>query len=478
MKITKMDLYKEFSEGKERKERISGTIIKNYVESPFLVYCNFFAPENEMDPDDPYMLEIMEQGKKHEDKIFLERYPTVKEIEWSDIFSGFKNTLMLMEKGEEVILNGVVMNIKENMSGVPDILIKDDSHKSRFGEHHYTVCEVKSSKNIKEKHIMQAAFYNYLIGKIQGYTPEKFFLINRDNEMRGFEYYLYSEKLKEIIFEIEKIIDKKTVPSPDLGKYPWSEYGLKIAIKQNDLCLINGIGRGKRELLLMHGIKNVSDMANADTQKLGQVKGLGYGSVIKWKNYAKALILKKAFVFGKYELPENKEEIYFDFEGTDENGSTEKVDYLIGCYHKGKYKYFFSENETDTFKEFLLWLQNFDKYTLYHYGTYEKTALKRVAKKYGINVKKKVYDSMFDLFKIVKSHAAFPTYSSSLKDVAKYLKFKWRDEIGGQRSILLYRQYLIDKDDKKLKKILEYNEDDCKATLIVKEFLEKSKYGD
>ena len=55
-------------------------------------------------------------------------------------------------------------------------------HRSIFGNYHYIVKEIKLARNIQNAHIFQAAFYNYLLGKIQGYTPNSFYLINRDLE--------------------------------------------------------------------------------------------------------------------------------------------------------------------------------------------------------------------------------------------------------------------------------------------------------
>jgi predicted RecB family nuclease len=40
-------------------------------------------------------------------------------------------------------------------------------------------------------------------------------------------------------------------------------------------------------------------------------------------------------------------------------------------------------------------------------------------------------------------------------------------------SIQWYNEYLKTKDEKIIKRILEYNEDDCKAAMVLKDFLVK-----
>ena len=79
----------------------------------------------------------------------------------------------------------------------------------------------------------------------------------------------------------------------------------------------------------------------------------------------------------------------------------------------------------------------------------------------------------FDLyFKAIFSDTDWPLYSYSLKDIAHYLNFNWRDKNpSGAMSIQWFNEYLEDKDPAKLQRIIDYNEDDCKATMVIKDFL-------
>lgn len=80
----------------------------------------------------------------------------------------------------------------------------------------------------------------------------------------------------------------------------------------------------------------------------------------------------------------------------------------------------------------------------------------------------------FDLYTdLVVKFSDWPTFSYGLKQIAKLVGFKWRDEDpSGANSIVWYNQYLETKDEPILKRILEYNEDDCKATRAVKQYFE------
>ena len=77
---------------------------------------------------------------------------------------------------------------------------------------------------------------------------------------------------------------------------------------------------------------------------------------------------------------------------------------------------------------------------------------------------------VIDLYKVVLKHTDWPVSSYSLKELATYLGFKWRDETpSGALSIQWYNDYLKTGDQKILNRILEYNEDDCRATMVVKD---------
>ena len=83
---------------------------------------------------------------------------------------------------------------------------------------------------------------------------------------------------------------------------------------------------------------------------------------------------------------------------------------------------------------------------------------------------------MRDLYRDAISCFAFPTYGNGLKDVASYMGFTWKQaDVNALESIAMYFQYIEDPDRNKdnIKKVIDYNEDDCRATMLVKDWLEK-----
>ena len=83
--------------------------------------------------------------------------------------------------------------------------------------------------------------------------------------------------------------------------------------------------------------------------------------------------------------------------------------------------------------------------------------------------------NVIDLYiDVILKNTDWPLGSYSLKAIAQYLGFKWRDETpSGALSIQWFNEYLKKKDKDVLKRILLYNKDDCKATMILKDAIQK-----
>ena len=128
-------------------------------------------------------------------------------------------------------------------------------------------------------------------------------------------------------------------------------------------------------------------------------------------------------------------------------------------------------------QSFVDYMETKTDYVMYHWHHYEKTHLNKMMDRHGINARHLLSsDVMIDLSKIATRVFTFPTYSNSIKDIARCLGFEWKhDDVGAMSSIELYLAYVDDpkthKD--KMQLVLDYNKDDCVATRVVKDWLVK-----
>ena len=113
---------------------------------------------------------------------------------------------------------------------------------------------------------------------------------------------------------------------------------------------------------------------------------------------------------------------------------------------------------------------------VYHYNHYEPTALKALMARYGTReaevddlLRRKV---LVDLYTVVRQALRLGTESYSLKAVEAMYAFEREAEVteaGG--SILAYQEYLSSRDASKLEAIADYNADDCRSTLGLRDWL-------
>jgi predicted RecB family nuclease len=475
-------IYDKCIGNKERtKFTIAGSKLGTFTMCPTKLYMDYFGPQEKKLPTHEFLLKKIEDGKIHEEDVCSEYQLTP--VVFDTLEQGFKETIKSMFKGVKLMRNHILFYLPEDLMGIPDLLERDNSHNSIFGNYHYVVSDIKLATHPRPEHVMQIIFYSYLLGKIQGYTPKYTYLVLGDKTKQKYKVSEYLPVLEKGIIAMRETLAGKE-PNPTLIPFcplcPWKTHCLDICVKTDEISLIAGLGKSKKLALVKQGIKTVQDLMDSPTENLISIKGIGQKTVDKWKLQAKSLKENKEIILEEPIFPEKKTEIYLDFESADEVD----VEYLIGLLivegKKDDIKQFVAkkpEDELTIWKQFLELLDSKEEFTIYHYASYEKRALNKLAEKYGIEADQydKLFNNLIDLYPIVTKSVVLPIYSYSLKPLAKYLGFKWRDsKADAAQSMYWYDLWLKEKDEKYLKWSCEYNEDDLFATKEVKFFLANS----
>ena len=66
----------------KEKDRITARTVHDYCISPFMVYCEKFAPPEKKDPLTEFDQLLMEQGKVHENQVLKEKYPGLEKAQF------------------------------------------------------------------------------------------------------------------------------------------------------------------------------------------------------------------------------------------------------------------------------------------------------------------------------------------------------------------------------------------------------------
>jgi len=469
----------------DSRSTVTPSMAYKYVKSPFSLWCDFHGPEDAKDPVNRFQELLFESGGRHERKVVAQLYPHAEAVAWDEPEEGFRLVLDFMASGGPAVHGAPLFFLPDGLHGVVDLIERVDGGSSVFGDFHYEVKEIKSAKNIGDEHRLQAALSNHLLGKIQGHTPDTYFVIDREGEPRAYDY--DEDEVAELMGRIRELQAGTTVdPVFGGGIWPWESYTNERAIETRDVSLVCGVGPTRRGQLVAGGYETVEQVAGASPDALQEIHGIGPATGHSLVNAARAMAEECHIRVGPLTLPRCTTEIFFDLEGTGQHavdGELVDMDYMIGALVRRQgeeeFRAFVArgiDEEGRMFREFMEWVTDLDDAHLFHWHNYEKWRLKRMGRRYGMaaEVTRLLRAGTTDLHPVATDAFAFPTYSNSLKDIAPYMGFEWRhDDVSATESIAMYFEYLNDPagNEAVLEKIVDYNRDDCVATRVVKDWL-------
>jgi predicted RecB family nuclease len=466
-----------------------------YHTSPFTIHCEKFVSREKKDPISPYRELLMARGIEHEQRVIERKYPECRPINFETPEAGFRTMLEEMAKGTDVICGLPLFFLPENMQGRIDVIERRNDKSSVFGNYYYIVTEIKLVKKIRREHILQAAFYTYMLSKIQEYMPHIFRVINHDFKVFEYSFADYETELQRALKGTQAILDGREVPTAtyNASEWPWERYGNHEAIRTRDVSLVGQVGPRTKQKLIDHGFNKIWDVAHAKFDDLRKIPGINETTAKKLIVNAQAIMKNEPICIDSSALhfPAKKtHEIFLDLEGTDQTdveGEFEPVDYLIGVVVcKGGIDAYYSfvahmmHDEEKMFREFLSFLKSHNDYIIYHWHNYEHWHIKRLGERYDLTeeVSTSVLPFMVDLHRTATKAFAFPTYTNGLKDVAAFLGFRWRhDDMNALDAIAYYLKYQTEPDTYRdtIQAIIDYNEDDCRATKRIKDWLQEQR---
>lgn len=128
-----------------------------------------------------------------------------------------------------------------------------------------------------------------------------------------------------------------------------------------------------------------------------------------------------------------------------------------------------AEDEKQIWTQFLDLLGAIENPVIFHYGRYETTFIKRMRTRYGDPSKDKFTAARgvewpTNLLSIIFAKVYFPTYSNTLKEIARFLGFTWSEaDASGSTAIVLREQWEQSHSNALLQKLITYNAEDCEA---------------
>lgn len=404
----------------------------------------------------------------------------VVEVTAEDPDEAFRQTLAFMREGRQTIYHPVL--IDKHFVGHPDLLERVEGH-STLGNYYYVAVDLKRSRYVRDEFEFQACFYAELLERIQKVKPVQGYIINPDRVVMSFRLEEFAGEYHLTLSEIEKILaGQKPVHFVTSGckQSPWFSECVSDAKACDDISLLNRVWRKEVWRLEQAGVKTISALAKYaihDLQRL--VPDVNASRLEIMRDQAVAIKHHQHAIRGHIEFPEARRELFFDIE----SDPLRDFDYLFGILvvedDVESYHAFLAASpaqEREMWEEFVMFIEQQVDCPIYHYGWFELEVVRRYMAKYGISAlaKESLERNMIDLLELLRPVVIFPLSFYSLKDIATYIGFRWRTEdASGANSVLWFEEWLKKKQQKILQKILEYNEDDVRATAMLKRWLKQ-----
>lgn len=423
---------------------------------------------------DSLLEKLQDDGLLKEHELELIKNRNYVEVQHDDLDEAAQKTVDLMREGAETIYKGVL--IDGNWVGRPDILEKVEGH-SDFGDYYYIACDIKRSRHLKDEYKLQGAFYAKILARIQGLHPVQGYVLHANGIVESFLHEEYSTKFHLTLDRIEQILEEGEAHFLTSGckQSPYFSECLDESHECDDLSRINRVWRSETDLLEKSGIKTVTELADASVEKLKKIHGLSMDRLYFLQQQSIAMTENKIIRMGEIDMPEEDGvALVVDIE----SDPMRDFDYLFGVLvvENGKETYhsFLAkkmDGEEKAWNSFVKFMGEYTDSNIYHYGWYEVDVFRKMSEKYGVTDEVKVMfeNNMIDVLSRMRDKVIFPMSFYSLKDIAKHLGFEWRvKEATGLNSVLWFEEWLETKDKEILQQIVDYNEDDVRATWLVR----------
>jgi predicted RecB family nuclease len=426
-------------------------------------------------------------------------------------------TLELMERGVECIYQGVMLVSESDIEWLsleltdtgggeiknvpvsseyeqytlmsrPDLLVKK-SGKSRFGDWMYVPVSIELGKRPKQEYQVVAAYHAQILATVQQAQPETAKLMLRGREGgHPVDLSKWMPQMQRILLECMENLSYSQAPEVFISRQKctlcqWYSTCYATAQSQQHLSLLPGVTPVRYTQLKALDMASLESLASTRPAVLENLTGFDNDVATKLVLQAQSVIERRPLVF-PYVRPQNiifpaAIEIYFDIEAQPDLN----LNYLLGLLvvdRENNTEKFYSllaekpEDENQVWQQFLDVVGQYPNAPIYHFCVYEVDTVKRLAKLYHTPFAsvEPILSRFVDIYEELIQAVALPVESYALKSIAKWLGFEWRDlDASGAKCIYWYDQWLETGDRSLLEIIQRYNEDDCKATRSLKDWL-------
>ncbi len=482
---------------------ITASMLYDLIQCPKRVELDLFGSPAERDEVSAFVAMLWQRGTLYERQLIEGGELQVLDLSKAEGDERERLTLDAMRRGEPLIYGGRIS--AGDLIGIPDLLRRAGSG--------YVPIDIKSGRGEegggddedgkpKLHYAVQLALYVDVLERLELSAGRHAVIL--DVRGREIAYDLGAprgarkaetlwDEYQAVLATARSIVARNLTPKGALASScklcHWHSACTKSLREDDDLTLIAVLGRAIRDAM-QPTIATVAALAVADLATLIEkektpFKGVGADRLRTFQ--ARAILLTnphaKPYLKAAVSLPVSDVEFFFDIEVDPLRDFT----YLHGILERRggdtaneRFFAYFAEDETseaerNAFAKSVAHLNSVHSATIWYYSKYERTIYRKLQGRYPDVCSAEDIERLFDPSRaidlyndVITKATEWPTNDQSIKTLAKYLGFSWRDaNPSGAASIEWFDQWVRGRDPMVRARILDYNEDDCKATRVL-----------
>jgi len=472
--------------------------------------------------DDPRAEVLRQRGLDHEQRLLDQLATDGRTVETiippdtplphRDPMAVAARTRDAMRRGTDVIYQGRLEDDGGRWSGYPDFLLRVDLP-SALGGWSYEMLDAKLARRAKGEALLQLLLYSDLLAQAQGIEPELMHLAlggggsESSASFRVAEYAAYYRAVRRR-FEAHAASPPDTYPEPadHCSVCEWKQACAERRRADDHLSLVAGITQGQRARLAEREVTTMATLGALRLPVSPRLDGIGEAALARIREQARVqdharredrriheLVTPVEPDKGLAALPEpSNGDVFFDLEG-DVFAAGGGLEYLFGVADRdGNYNGSWAlgqASERRVFERFIddvmaRWEQH-PGFHIYHYGSYETTAVKRLMSRYATRedeVDRLLRGRVFvDLHRVVRQGLRASVESYSLKALEPFYGFARALDLAAATRAIIQVEARLESGDAAdvpgpLRTELEdYNRDDCLSTLRLAAWLEERR---
>lgn len=364
----------------------------------------------------------------------------------------------------------------------------------------YEPVDTKLARAAKPAHVLQLCFYAEQVERIQGIPVERSHVENGRGERESFRVVEFGAYYRRVRDRFLAALDA----GPETYGWPCDHCSIcdfqKVCRQQrvddDHLSLVAGLRRSHAEMLIEEGVTTLAQLGSDGAPPAPQpewYEGVRLQAELQLRGRLTGTpcweLLPQQPERGFRLLPEPDEgDVWLDLEGHPFYEIGRGLEYLFGyCYRDETGQVAYEalwgkdrDGEREVFERFVDWLverrRTYPRLHVYHYARYERTALTRLMGDYGtreLEIDDLLRNEVLvDLYRVVKQALRASVESYSIKALEELYGFVRTAAVsGGDESVVRFEEWLETGEDIVLVDVERYNEEDCRSTVALHEWL-------